>query len=109
MRRPTLALEQVDADLTDDEERSPERDTLRRDEFRRLHALLGRLTPLQRDVLRLRFGEDLRSGEIAQVLGKKESAVRVLLMRTLRSLRTIYTRQEGGSSDDASRESEDAL
>jgi RNA polymerase sigma-70 factor (ECF subfamily) len=93
-RRPTLGLEQVEARLFDDEDGSPERAALRQDEFERLHASLQVLTPLQRDVLRLRFAEDLRCGEIARALGKKESAVRVLLMRTLRFLRTIYAAQD---------------
>jgi DNA-directed RNA polymerase specialized sigma24 family protein len=44
--------------------------------------------------LRLRFGDDLRCSEIALVLGKKESAVRVLLMRTLRLLRASYIEQD---------------
>jgi RNA polymerase sigma factor (sigma-70 family) len=93
-RRPTLGLEQVEARLFDDEDGSPERAALRQDEFERLHASLQELTPLQRDVLRLRFAEDLRCGEIALALGKKESAVRVLLMRTLRFLRTLYAAQD---------------
>lgn len=93
-RRPTQDLDRIDGDLTGDEEDSPERDLLRRDEYRRLHAHLDQLTPLQRDVLRLRFAEGLHSGEIARVLGQKDSSVRVLLMRTLRSLRAIYARQD---------------
>jgi RNA polymerase sigma-70 factor (ECF subfamily) len=93
-RRPTLGLEQVEASLFEDEDGSPERAALRQDEFERLRASLRELTPLQRDVLRLRFADDLRYGEIALALGKKESAVRVLLMRTLRFLRTIYAAQD---------------
>lgn len=90
-RRPTLTLEHVEAQLADHEERSPERNVVRLEEYRRLHTVLQELTPLQRDVLRLRFADDLRCGEIALALGKKETAVRVLLMRTLRLLRVIYT------------------
>ena len=93
-RRPTKALEDVEAELTDREERSPEHNALRQDEYRQLHTLLNDLTPLQRDVLRLRFADDLRCGEIALILGKKESAVRVMLMRTLRFLRSVYAGQD---------------
>jgi RNA polymerase sigma factor (sigma-70 family) len=89
-RRPTLGLEQVETQLFDDEDGSPERAAVRQDEFQRLYASLRDLTPLQQDVLRLRFGDGLRCSEIALALGKKESAMRVLLMRTLRLLRTIY-------------------
>jgi RNA polymerase sigma-70 factor (ECF subfamily) len=93
-RHPTLGLEQVEGNLVDDEDGSPEHTALRQDEFQRLYASLQALTPLQRDVLRLRFADDLRCGEIALALGKKESTVRVLLMRTLRFLRTIYVAQD---------------
>lgn len=89
-RRPVLALEHVEAQLYYDEALSPEQNALRQEEYRCLHVFLEKLTPLQRDVLRLRFANDLRCAEIAQALGKKESAVRVLLMRTLRFLRRMY-------------------
>lgn len=90
-RRPTLALEHVETELFSDDAFSPEQSALRQEEYRHLHVLLEQLTPLQRDILLLRFGDDLRCTEIAQAIGKKESTVRVLLMRTLRFLQTIYT------------------
>jgi RNA polymerase sigma factor (sigma-70 family) len=93
-RRPTLELDHIAAQLADHDSGSPEHSALRRDEAQRLHMLLTQLTPLQRNVLRLRFADDLRCSEIALVLGKKESAVRVLLMRTLRLLRASYIRQD---------------
>jgi RNA polymerase sigma-70 factor (ECF subfamily) len=92
-RRPTQGLQDIEGRLTDEDD-SPERAVLRQDEFQRLHASLQELTPLQQDVLRLRFADDLRCREIALALGKKESTVRVLLMRTLRFLRAIYTTQD---------------
>jgi RNA polymerase sigma factor (sigma-70 family) len=97
-RHPMLVLEQVAAQLYEDETCSPEEsalrqeeDRLRQEEYRRLQALLKSLSPLQQEVLRLRFALDLPSTEIAEVLGKKPSTVRVLLMRTLRYLQTVYT------------------
>ncbi len=92
-RRPKLALEHVETELFYDEAFSPEQSALRQEEYRHLHVLLEQLTPLQRDVLRLRFGNDLRCTEIAQAMGKKEATVRVLLMRTLRFLQKTYTNQ----------------
>jgi RNA polymerase sigma factor (sigma-70 family) len=96
-RRPTHDLDRADElrVVGDDAGESPEGDILRRDEYRRLHAHLDRLTPVQRDILRLRFADGLHSGEIARVLGRKDSSVRMLLMRAVRSLRALYAQQEG--------------
>jgi RNA polymerase sigma factor (sigma-70 family) len=93
-RRPTLAIEHVEDQLFSDEKYSPEQNALRHDEYDHLLTVMEELTPLQRDILRLRFANDLRCGEIAQALNKKESAVRVLLMRTLRFLRSIYVNEQ---------------
>jgi RNA polymerase sigma factor (sigma-70 family) len=89
-RRPALELEQVMAELAADETQSPEQSALRREEYRQLKELLTPLSPIQQDVVWLRFAYDLQCTEIAEVLGKKQSAVRVLLMRALRFLRTVY-------------------
>jgi RNA polymerase sigma factor (sigma-70 family) len=89
--RPVVALERVETELYEDETQSPEESALRREEYRRLQIALRSLTPLQREVLQMRFADDLQSVEIAAALGKKQAAVRVLLMRTLRFLRTMYT------------------
>ena len=102
-RRPTLDLDRLDDLAADDVEGGIlERDVLRQDEYLRLHMRLWTLTPLQRDVLRLRFAEGMRCGEIARALGKREVAVRALLSRALRSLRTVYAQQEGGEPYDPS-------
>jgi RNA polymerase sigma factor (sigma-70 family) len=91
VHRPVLELEQVMAEISEDETRSPEQSALRQEEFRRLKALLTPLSPVQQHVVWLHFAYDLQSTEIAEVLGKKQSTVRVLLMRALRFLRTAYT------------------
>jgi RNA polymerase sigma factor (sigma-70 family) len=93
-RRPVLALEYVEDQLYADEDLAPELQALRQDEYRRLRATLESLTPLQQEVLYLRFADDLRCSEVAQILGKNESSVRVQLMRTLKHLRTIYTKRQ---------------
>jgi RNA polymerase sigma-70 factor (ECF subfamily) len=90
-RRSTLNLEQVMAQLYEDETHSPEESALRREDDRRLKALLASLSSAQRDVVWMRFAHDLQSTEIAEVLGMKQSTVRVLLMRAMRVLRTVYT------------------
>lgn len=97
-RHPMLELEQVAAELYEDETHSPEQrvllreeDELRQDGYRRLQNLVQSLPPLQQEVLRLRFALGLQSPQIAAVLGKKPSTVRVLLLRTLRYLQTMYS------------------
>jgi RNA polymerase sigma-70 factor (ECF subfamily) len=89
-RRPALVLDLVTDSLYEDEKHEPEHIALRREEYRQLQEALAQLSPLQQEVLRLRFAKELRCSEMARELGKSEGAVRVLLLRTLKFLRTIY-------------------
>src|SRR5262249_10937444 len=100
-RRPTLELDHVAERLANAEAGSPEHSAGRHDESDQLRRHLAEPTALQREVLRLRFADDLRCSQIALVLGKKESAVRVLLMRTLRFLRTSYTNLDSKDGEGA--------
>lgn len=52
-----------------------------------LRAALDRLTPDQREAITLRFYGGLRVLEVAAILGKDESAVKMILHRGLRKLR----------------------
>ena len=76
--------------IYDDDERTPERIALLQEEYSHLHAHLEKLSPIQREAVRLRFANGLRCSEIAAVLGRREGTVRVLLSRALNFLRTIY-------------------
>lgn len=87
-RRPVIALDQVAETLLD--EQDPEFVTLRREGNVQLHQHIQRLSPLQQQLLRLRYGHGLQTAEIAALLNKSESAIRQLLSRTIRSLRTLY-------------------
>ena len=80
--RRGMLLEQVDETIAEEEAQDPEQMALRQDEVRQV-----------RDLLRLRFGYDLRCTEIAAILGKREQAVRTMLSRILKLLRTQYTRR----------------
>ncbi|HZR41762.1 MAG TPA: sigma factor-like helix-turn-helix DNA-binding protein [Ktedonobacteraceae bacterium] len=66
------------------------------EEYAHLHAHLEKLSPIQREALRLRFANGLRCSEIATVLGKRDGTVRVLLSRALNFLRSIYENDQGG-------------
>ena len=66
---------------------------LGREEFEQIRDLLRRLPDLQQQVIYLRFVYGLRHTEIAEVLGKKEGAVRKLLWRALNLVRSLDPRE----------------
>jgi RNA polymerase sigma-70 factor (ECF subfamily) len=74
------------------EDHQPEHIAMRNEEHAHLRGLIGSLTTQQQQVLQLRFVHDLPSREIAQVMGKKEGAIRMLLSRTLNLLHSMYER-----------------
>jgi RNA polymerase sigma factor (sigma-70 family) len=88
-RKRNVTLEAV-ADFTDDEYADPEVSALRQEEYAILQGHIQTLTPLQQEVLRLRFAQGLRCSEIATHMGKREGAVKVMLSRTLNLLKKIY-------------------
>jgi RNA polymerase sigma-70 factor (ECF subfamily) len=90
-RRPVTELETVVEPLYAEDEQSPERALLRREEHVQLLAALQRLPPIQQEALRLRFVNEMSCAEVARALSKREGAVRSLLSRAISRLRTIYT------------------
>jgi RNA polymerase sigma-70 factor, ECF subfamily len=83
-----------------DDAANPEQVMLRRETYTQLHQAVQTLSPLQQQLLRLRYGDGLRFTEIAVLLNKREDALRKLLSRTLVTLRTLYSQpvQEGEST-----------
>lgn len=67
----------------------PAAQVLRGERTDELNGLVNLLSPDQREVVLLRFAADLGYGEIAAATGKNEPAVRMLLHRALRKLRTV--------------------
>jgi RNA polymerase sigma-70 factor (ECF subfamily) len=96
--RKPVTLDQVAQTLYADEAHSPESMALSHEEQERLHALLQGLPPLQQQVISLRFVYDMRCDEIADTLGKKESAVRKLLWRAVNLVRARYAEERGEGS-----------
>ena len=98
--RQSVNLDAVAEGLFEDEMFSPEYSALRQEDYMDLYAHLQSLPPLQQQILRMRFAQDLSCDEIATALGKQENAVRVTLSRSLNLLRKTYRRrkeeQEGG-------------
>ncbi len=98
--RQAVSLENVANLLYEEEDRAPEELVLRSEEHALLRTRLADLPQQQQVVLRLRFGNGLRSVEIARQLNKSESAVRMLLSRALNLLRGAYWQQEQGGNND---------
>jgi RNA polymerase sigma-70 factor (ECF subfamily) len=95
-RRPGLRLDNVADSLYERDEYAPEQVMLRREELALLQRHIADLPELQREILRLRFANDLRCGEIATLLQKSEGAIRMLLSRTMKLLREMYKTEKGG-------------
>ena len=91
--RQSVTLDHVAEGLFEDEMFSPEYSALRQEDYMDLYAHLQSLPPLQQQILRMRFGQDLSCREIATTLGKQENVVRVTLSRSLNLLRKIYRRR----------------
>ncbi len=89
-RRPVVPLDALTDTLEEDAARAPEQVILRQEAQRELRAALLRLPPQHQEVLQLRFAHGLGAAEIAAVLGKNEGAVRILIWRALKLLRTYY-------------------
>jgi RNA polymerase sigma factor (sigma-70 family) len=97
-RRLAFTLDEVAATLEADEALAPEQMALRHERAAQVRAALQRLPAAYQEVLGLRFVAGLRSAEIAAVLDKRDGAVRVLLWRALKLLRSYYEEDESGGS-----------
>lgn len=70
-----------------------ETDALRRLGEQRVHSILARLTPAQRDVLFLRMVAGLTIEETAEVLGNTSGAVKSLQSRGLEAIRRLLPKE----------------
>ncbi|ABO49887.1 RNA polymerase, sigma-24 subunit, ECF subfamily [Desulforamulus reducens MI-1] len=95
--RREYATNDVMLELAAGSDDGPEETVLQGEEITRLRQLLKGLSPDYRDVVSLRYAAELRFVQIAEVLGKSESAVRMLHHRAIKQLRQRYVR-EGGSA-----------
>lgn len=84
-----VSLEEAVETAYEPEELAPEQLALAHEQYAKLHQAVSALPEPQQTILRLRFGHNLRCGEIATRLSKSEGAVRMMLSRTLRLLRSL--------------------
>jgi RNA polymerase sigma-70 factor, ECF subfamily len=93
VQKETQPLETVANTATD-----PDADVSQQVEQRlrgeQLWTMMQELTDEQREVLVLKFGEGLSTGEVAEIMGKRQGAVRALQMRALQALETIVKSHE---------------
>lgn len=80
--------------LTDSEEADPDHLAAHRDDVRRAWEALIHLTDDQQQVIALRFIAGYSVAEVAELLGKTESAVKALQHRALASLRRLLEIEE---------------
>jgi RNA polymerase sigma-70 factor (ECF subfamily) len=74
---------------------SPPEEALRHERLLQLRTIVSTLKPEQQNLLALRYGAELESSEIGEVLGKSAVAIRVALHRTVAELRRRYFDDEG--------------
>jgi len=78
----------------EDQDSAPERRAEEQEERRWLLQAIEHLSPVQRELLRLRYVQELRLTQIAALMEKSEGTVRKMLSRTLRHLRILHEQME---------------
>jgi RNA polymerase sigma-70 factor (ECF subfamily) len=89
------SLDEHVEDLFADDIEEPETRFLQETEYDRLRTHLATLPRLQQEMLHLRFAKGLSTHEIALQLAKTDAALRMLLSRTLNSLRAFFETEQG--------------
>lgn len=95
IRHPAVALDEALDSPFEVDPLTPEQAALDQEDIDTLRTRLALLPELQQQVLQLRFGDGLRTKEIAERLKKSDGAIRSLLLRSLDLLRKLYTHEEG--------------
>ncbi len=68
---------------------SPSERASRTEELARMRDAIGQLRPDDQEVIRLRCFEELAHAEVAERMGRTETAVRILYCRALKNLRNV--------------------
>lgn len=85
-----VPLEEIAETTHAPEQVMPEPSVLAHERQAHLRQTVGALPALQQKILHLRFVHGLPHGEIATLLAKSEGAVRMILSRTLKQLRSFH-------------------
>ena len=92
-RRPQTVLTEL---IEQDNEISPDRSFLRREELARLQKYIGQLGERDRELIALRYGANLSQRRVGELLKMSENNVAVALGRALRRLRRLFEAEEVG-------------
>ena len=92
-RYSAVTLDEMLDSPFDTDSATPEQAIMEQEEVELLRTHLSALPSIQQQVLRLRFGEGLRTREIASRMQKSDGAIRSLLLRSLSILRDLYSTQ----------------
>lgn len=98
-RHPVTALQEMADSLDEDDQLQPEALALHQEARALLSEHIAALPRLQQDVLRLRFAHGLHTKDIALRLKKTDTAIRILLSRTLNRLRHSYDQQQSSREE----------
>ncbi|HEX7736445.1 MAG TPA: RNA polymerase sigma factor [Ktedonobacteraceae bacterium] len=90
IRHPVTRLDETLDSPSEIDHLTPEQTALEQEMVDILRNRLALLSELHQQVLRLRFADGLRTGEIAERLQKSDGAIRSLLLRALNLLRHFY-------------------
>lgn len=88
--RPPLSWESIPEIPSMDQ--NPEAHVVAEETIAQIRKLLGALSPLEQELLALRFAARLSSAEIASLIGKSEAATKKQLTRLLHRLQEQYRR-----------------
>ncbi|GAA4725452.1 RNA polymerase sigma factor [Brevibacillus fulvus] len=77
--------------IAEEEQHQPEQRLLEKEQSARLWELVSALSEDTRQVLALRYQQGLKLAEIAEILGKSHSAVKLLHYRAMKKLQTMIT------------------
>jgi RNA polymerase sigma-70 factor (ECF subfamily) len=101
-RRTTVPIDEIS--LTSNSRNTPEQATERKDTERLLWRAIDRLHEDRRQLLLLKFGEELTNAQIGEIMGRTEGAIKSLYHRTLLALREEIRRWGLGDEESESGE-----
>jgi RNA polymerase sigma-70 factor (ECF subfamily) len=94
-RSRKMDLVELDFEIADEERtHSPVRFTQNSLHAEALGNALKKLTPIYRQIIVLKFINELSNKELTEILGKTEGALRILQFRALKSLRQILEKMQ---------------
>ncbi|MBN1189589.1 MAG: sigma-70 family RNA polymerase sigma factor [Dehalococcoidales bacterium] len=93
-KRQTVPLEDPVPDIPSGD--SPEDELDRAEEIQILNRCIARLSPVEREIISLKFGAEMTNRQIARTMDLSESNVGIIVFRAVRKLRDNFRERENG-------------